>query len=56
MIVVLLIWILLAPVAAWTIGAGVRLAEQRRPVVADDSDEGACQPAEEALPELVAAG
>jgi hypothetical protein len=54
MTVVLLIWILLAPVAAWTIGAGVRLAEQRRPVAADDSGEDACQWAD--VQELVAAG
>jgi hypothetical protein len=56
MIVVLLVWLLLAPLAAWTIGAGVRLAEQRRPVVVDDSDEGPCQPAEDDVRELAAAG
>jgi hypothetical protein len=52
---VLLVWILLAPVAAWVIGAGIRLSEQRRPVVADDAaGEGPCQRAE--VEELVVAG
>jgi hypothetical protein len=55
MIAVLLVWILLAPIGAWIIGAGIRLSEQRRPLVADDAaDEGSCQQAD--VDELVAAG
>ena len=51
MIAVLLVWILMAPIGAWIIGAGIRISEQRRPVVADD---GSCQQAE--VEELAAAG
>jgi hypothetical protein len=54
MIAVLLVWILLAPIGAWIIGAGIRLSEQRRPVVADDAAEAACQQAN--VEEMVAAG
>ena len=53
MIALLLLWILLAPVAAWIIGAGIRLSEQRRLLVADETaDEGSCPEVEE----LVATG
>ena len=54
MVVALLVWLFLAPLGAWVIGAGIRVAEQRRPVVADDAGEGRC--AAEAVEELAAAG
>ncbi len=55
MIVVLLIWILLAPLAAWAIGAGVRLAEQRRPVDVDEvADDLPCRPSTAAPDQLAA--
>ena len=57
MIAVLLVWIVLAPIGAWIIGAGIRMSEQHRPVVADDATgEGPCQHADEAAEELVVAG
>ncbi len=57
MIVVLLIWILLAPLAAWAIGAGVRLAEHRRPVdvdVDEVADDLPCRPSTAAPDQLAA--
>ena len=57
MIVVLLIWILLAPLGAWIIGASIRLSEQRRPVVADDAaEDGPCSQDEEVGQLVAAAG
>lgn len=40
MVVVVVVWILLAVVSAWFIGAGIHLSEQRRPVVVDTADGG----------------
>ena len=49
MIVALLVWLFLAPLGAWVIGAGIRVAEQWRPIddaagdlpcsESDDTDE-----------------
>ncbi len=57
MVVVLLAWILVAPLAAWIMGAGIRLAEQRRhrTVVDGAADEAACTEVDEVAEEFAAA-
>ena len=55
MIVVLLVWLFLAPLGAWVIGAGIRAAEQRRLVVADDAaGDPLCQQTDDAAHHLAA--
>ncbi len=59
MTVVLLVWLLLAPLSAWIIGAGIRAAERRRPVDADEAagqaaGDLACRPSTAAPDQLVA--
>ena len=57
MVVLLLAWVLLAFLGAWIIGAGIRLAELRRPRIASDAGvESACQQSDEAVEQLAAAG
>lgn len=56
LLVVLLVWLFLAPLGAWIIGSAIRLAEQRRPVVDCAADEAPCQQADAAADEPVAVG
>ena len=57
MVAILLAWILVAPLAAWVMGAGIRLAEQRRSgtVVDGAADEAACTEVDEVAKEFAAA-
>jgi hypothetical protein len=55
MIVALLVWLFLAPLGAWVIGAGIRVAEQRRPVDVDDAaGDLPCQASDDAAEQLAA--